>query len=137
MIYTSYYGNLRYLSRMQDYQLVAIANTAPVEGIARQKMFMPAWQLIQDFKTGHMTTEAWVEAYIKQLDALGFNCIQDYLEQLENNNQDTAFLCYERPDMPCHRHILAEYLRRHSFDVREADTYSNVPVWDVLPFYPD
>lgn len=113
--YTSYYGNT-FLPKKSDGLLFAISCGVPdyFKDIPKLELFCPKGLL-------KLTNSDFDIAYSKKLAALDKNAISHLIESLP----DGAFLlCFEAPPKPCHRHMVAEYLRGLGFDIDEYELVS-------------
>ncbi|MCM1361744.1 MAG: DUF488 domain-containing protein [Clostridiales bacterium] len=118
-IYTSYFGNLKKLYA---------AGIEPI-GIAR---WQPKWFFGRNMKhlapTAYMLSDScsqedYVKLYgeiLKHLD------LEQLKRDFETIGHDVALCCYEKPDDFCHRHLLAEYLNKNGWDVKEFGIKVNV-----------
>lgn len=111
MIYTSYYSNVKNIP--SDYTLYQISNSAPKidRKILKLTALIPNWFYVRSHKSKSITDVEFREKYIAKLDeAITENFIKAVAEFDNNKDKHIVFLCYERPDGFCHRHILADYL---------------------------
>lgn len=111
-IYTSYFGNS---SRLHA------AGVEPI-GISR---WQPRWFRGKNMKnlapTSYMlsdncTHEEYIRLYNDILNNLDLDKLRSDLEVI---GHDVALCCYEKPGDFCHRHILADYLNQHGWDIQE------------------
>ena len=77
----------------------------------------PSMQLLSDYKKCYMDAEHFRLHYMAGLEELDVNnCILSDLQQLQKNVEacglynGIVFLCYEKPEDFCHRHLLTEYV---------------------------
>lgn len=110
-IYTSYFANVK---AVKDAGLIPLA-------IVR---FMPKWATgIKNFQLlapSHKTLNSgnWQELFRGQLKQL--NREQVIRELADLSGTDTlCLLCYEKPPDPCHRHIVADWLKAGGVDIEE------------------
>lgn len=118
MIYTSYYANHRKW-REKPIKKYCISNTKPkwfTEDIDRYDPVIPPWGLVDGYKSGKITEEQYEEAYLKQLNSLNANAI---LDLLGFNCEEAMFLCWEKADQFCHRHILRKFLNNKGVQCEE------------------
>ena len=73
----------------------------------------PSAELLADYKQGRIQWEDYVPRYIAQLDALGVSRVESLLKD------GMVLLCWEKPPNHCHRHLLAEWLRKQGHYVSE------------------
>jgi len=113
MIYTSYYANPA-LKNISPDSLRAISVSVPKDmGCGKIKEFAPAWTTVAAYKDGKIDWTEYTRQYVAQLDKLG---IVAAMKLLENN---CVYLCFEGKGKNCHRHLFAEWLRKHGIEIRE------------------
>ena len=113
-IYTSYFANSRAFSK---------EGVMPIS-IAR---YSPRWYQGPQFTavapTSYMLSGACShEEYLRRYDEiLGKLNPQQVVSSIENisRGRDVALCCYEKPGDFCHRHLLAEWLNKNGYDVKE------------------
>jgi len=111
-VYTSYFGNLKRLYA---------SGIEPV-GIAR---YQPKWFNGRNMKqlspTSYMLSDRCSrEDYLRLYNAILENLNLEQLKsELESIGRDVALCCYEKPEDFCHRHLLADFLNKHGWDVQE------------------
>lgn len=114
-LYTSYYAKESRASH--DALLVRVSNTIP-DWFRKSTVVLPVnvfpdWTIINAFKSGELSYEAFCEEYIKRLsDKVQPAFLLTKLEELaQANNKDTVILlCYEKDGNACHRTALANYI---------------------------
>lgn len=116
MIYTSYYGYWRKFP--PELKLVSVSFHHPdkfpnLERYKLKKLF-PPFQLVLDYKSGKITEEQYTVVYLKHLDNAGIN-----FELAKEKLQGCILLCYCAKGKFCHRHVLADYLRKHGIESQE------------------
>ena len=103
-IYTSYFGQLKKLGE---------ANITPI-GIARYpaKFYhgMSMFELAPRSEMLNMSEIQYDTEFKKILSRLDAQKIFDKINAL-TGGKDAALLCFERPDDPCHRHMVGEWLQ--------------------------
>ena len=115
-IYTSYFGNPKLMVLPKNTITVSIANTTPKWFYVDLKLdkFNPEWDLVNAFKTGNISFDAFSSSYANTLSYrfTDFSGIREYL--MDNINAlgkdcDTAILlCWEKDHNRCHRSVLAK-----------------------------
>lgn len=116
-IYTSYYGNLKKLSK---------DNIIPV-GIS---LGIPKWfrgnnlsYLAPTYKILQLATqEEYIPAYIKLLENMDMERFRFDLTVISKSEggKDIALLCYEKPGDFCHRRIFADWMKEKTgYDIKE------------------
>jgi len=89
---------------------VSIALYTPKWFTGKQyKTLAPPKHLLDLYKVGKIGEEAYDEIYHRRV--LWFLRPQNILEELGN---DAILLCYEKPEKFCHRHIVANWLMKHT-----------------------
>ena len=111
-IYTSYYSMVPRLDE-DRYCFIRVSKSKPawldgVKIIGIEALY-PHWDLINDWKSGNITWEAYRERYLYQLSFLSREDIVNQINEISRGKEAVLF-CYEANNKPCHRHILAEWL---------------------------
>lgn len=121
--YTSYFANVKNLP--ESFIPISIAAKTP-DGFKGFKLgdFKPKYEFFQKWKeTGD--DDYYVEHYKKEvLDKINLPSLIRSLEMLVKNynlskNATFVFICYERPEKFCHRHLVAEFLTKNGYDCTE------------------
>lgn len=125
MIYTSFYDNVKNLP--DNIIPVAISGWIPddFEGIRYKKLapkykFFMEWKENKDndFYVFHFNTEVLEQLNIKIVIDEITNKLPEYIKEYLNKNNETicnskkysiAFICYEKPDEFCHRHLVRDW----------------------------
>ena len=107
MIYTSYFANWR---KCGDARKVGIAVGSPIPDVERR--LFPRRESVLLLKSGSISKLDFCKEYMAQLGKLDPGEIYRDLD-------GTVLLCFEGKDEFCHRHLVAEWLRRNGYDVRE------------------
>lgn len=127
--YTSYYGN--YKNIPTDYYCVGISRYCP-DGFkdnpdyknflfVKDNIFAPTKDLLEDMKSGNETEEGYKRRYVEHLlsqfgEGHMYNSFEDFINAISDNFSDKyqaiVFLCYEKPNDFCHRHILRNLMNR-------------------------
>lgn len=113
MIYTSYFSNWRKFP--EGFKKICIARYPPANCKVDETLiiFAPTEGLLKDYKKGDETKEGYEVRYRKQLGKSSDEELRNILENYDN----CIFLCYEKPEDFCHRHILRDYLKKR-FDIQ-------------------
>lgn len=111
MIYTSYFAMARKIGDKD--KLLSIALWPPKDiHIQCMPYLAPTREILLRYKEDH-DEEAYTKAYREQvLGKLDVNKVAAHL-------QGRILLCYERPGMFCHRHIVAQWLQESGYDCEE------------------
>lgn len=113
-VFTSYFGNVNALERCGVVP-ISIARWSP-RGWSGLKLTWLA-------PTSYMLSDACsMEEYVRQYEEICKKIHPDWLlRQLQQmgGGKDVALLCFERPGDFCHRHMLADYLNKLGWDVKE------------------
>lgn len=133
MIYTSYFAKLKSL----PYNIVpiSICGKAPdwYKGLQYKKL-APKYDFFMEWKNNH-DVDYYIKCFNEQvLDRLN---AKDVIKELDNlllgmttsidykadaiKVPKIALICYEKPPNFCHRHLVAEWLRRNGFECEEWD----------------
>ena len=86
--------------------------------LPRIRELEPSTELLSDYKSGRIGWNEYVPRYVAQLERLGIERIESLLQE------GMILCCWEAPGKPCHRHLLAEWLRVRGHDVEELDARS-------------
>lgn len=111
--YTSYYDNAVNLPKQNSF-LISISGGID-KAIQDQinswnTKLAPSWSIYQQYKESQ-DWQRYVERY--QLEILNTISFAEYYHMLSATEYDNIiFLCYERPDEFCHRHIIAETIQQ-------------------------
>jgi hypothetical protein len=111
-IYTGYYGNIRAYDGLQP---VAISLGVP--------KWMPAIPNMRDLNPTHWMMNLDEDDYFKEyrglLEKIDYARLIGKLSYL-SGGKDAVLLCYEKPWLLCHRHIVAAWITEHGeFSVSE------------------
>lgn len=114
-LYTGYFAKLVVYKQHCLYP-VSIARYMP-RGITIPELpsAAPSQELLRAYKTGTVTTTEYDAIYRNDL-ALNFNPahLQEIIDTAHRMSyQGVVFICYERPESFCHRHIFADYLNKN------------------------
>ena len=114
MIYTSYFAKMRAMTKEQRNSCISIARYNPRGvDIFQYLNVAPKDQILWRYKK-FGNEEEYTTAYMKQLDTLNVHEVADDL-------YGKILLCYEKPENFCHRHILAEWLRKNGYKCEELE----------------
>ena len=117
MIYTSYFAKLKSLP--DNVIPISICGKAPdwYKGLQYKKLapkynFFIKWK---DNRDNDYYTKCFNEQVLDKLD------VEDTVSELidPHSGIDIALICYEKPDEFCHRHLVAEWLRKNGFKCEE------------------
>lgn len=127
-LYTSYFGNVARINRCLDklgkYEFVGICFVSisrfPPSGFLRHilKEVEPSESLLRLAKSKAITPKEYDEVYREQLKYVNFHDIETKIMNL-GPTDFIIFLCYEKPEDHCHRHLFAEYLSRNGLPCKE------------------
>lgn len=112
-VYTSYYK--RVSTQFYDMLPVRISTSYPSwfpREFEEIPELYPGWDLVNGIKSGNLSWEDYVVIYKDKLAQLNRREILQKLVQFskKHGGKDVVLLCYESPDKPCHRHLVAEWL---------------------------
>jgi len=109
---TSYFGNMRNLSK-EGFESISISAGTPewFEGL-KLKMFAPTFNMLK------MSEKDYVPKYKEILSKVNIKQWKMDADVLFEGKK-IAFLCYEKPEDFCHRHLFAEWMRGIGFNIDE------------------
>ena len=117
MIYTSYFAKLKSLP--DNIIPISICGKAPdwYKGLQYKKL-APKYDFFMKWKDNHDNdyyTKCFKEQVLDKLD------VEDTVSELIDLHSgiDIALICYEKPEDFCHRHLVAEWLRKNGFKCEE------------------
>lgn len=115
-IYTSYFANLKNIP--DDIIPISICCKAPkgYSGL-EYPVLAPSSALLSEWHRNHNESN-YRSKFANQLVLLNASNIVDVLNHISDGN-DIVLVCYERPEVFCHRHLVAEWLNKHGYDVKE------------------
>lgn len=117
MIYTSYFANLKNIPK--GITPISICGKAPdwYEGFQYKKL-APKYDFFIEWKETH-DNDFYIKCFDEQvLNALSAREVVSDLFALAKT-QNIVLLCYEKPDDFCHRHLVANWLRKHGYNCEE------------------
>ena len=121
--YTSYFANVRKLPK--SCIKLSIARKTP-DGFDGFKLpdFMPSWDLLKKWReTGD--NDYYVNQYKKEvLDNMDIISMINFFDLMLKHkglskNTPIVFICYEKPENFCHRHLVAEYFTKNGYECTE------------------
>ena len=122
MIYTSYFAKLKSLP--DNVIPISICGKAPdwYKGLQYMKL-APKYDFFMEWKKNH-DNDYYIKCFNEQvLDKLDIlTVIRDLIDltiSAEQINKDICLICYEKPLDFCHRHLVAEWLRKNGFECEE------------------
>lgn len=128
--FTSYYANI---PNLEGYFLISISGgiTPEIEKVIdkHDKRMAPNLSLFSQYKKSQeikdVSTSFNEERYVKRFkkEVLSNIEINSFIEEYKNiyaeHKKDIVFLCYEKPEDFCHRHIVQEFLNENGFKTSE------------------
>lgn len=122
MIYTSYFAKLKSLP--DNIVPISICGKAPdwYKGLQYKKL-APKYDFFMEWKKNH-DNDYYIKCFNEQvLDKLNVLTVIRNLIDLTISagqaNKNICLICYEKPSDFCHRHLVAEWLRRNRFECEE------------------
>ena len=98
-----------------------------------EKYFAPSFRLLSRYKDKEIDIQDYTKDYLEGLDKDSVHFHLKLIQQ-KNNNQPIVLCCYEKPADFCHRHLLADYIKRElKVQVTEFDTTKNKEQNDNTP----
>jgi uncharacterized protein YeaO (DUF488 family) len=108
----------------KEFQTTEIANFLYTPGT----ILAPSAELLNDIKSGKISNEEYTIRYYQELSQnikkIGFSSANEYFARMISEFSSSeweaiVFMCYEKPDEFCHRHLLAALMRKNGIDVQE------------------
>lgn len=122
MIYTSYFAKLKSLP--DNIVPISICGKAPdwYKGLQYKKL-APKYDFFMEWKKNH-NNDYYIKCFNEQvLDKLDILTVIRNLIDLTisagQTNKNICLICYEKPSDFCHRHLVAEWLRKNGFECEE------------------
>lgn len=121
MIYTSYFGNMRYLPEYFLPVAISLGIPAGLKNIIHYKKLAPTWDILDSYKTSRNEEE-----YIKRFNSevlSKLNPVFTYKELnsfLGEDKKNIVLLCYEKNGF-CHRNLVRDWFNANSLPVLEFD----------------
>lgn len=117
MIYTSYIAKL---NKLPEGHKVLVTRFAPKHLKPRDDLYIdealaPSSHILLRYKQDN-DWDAYVKAYHRELEWMDAEL--DVIRELAED-QDVFLLCYETPDKPCHRHLIAEWYNKKGIPCKE------------------
>jgi len=122
MIYTGYYSKIKEYTNA-GLKLLSISRTKPgfVKNCIDVPPLFPDEKILWGYKKGDIDEMEYTSKYLEQLENIGIDKI---LKTIEIFGDDVVLLCWESPEKFCHRHILADYINKHSkLKIKEYDKF--------------
>lgn len=117
MIYTTYFANLKNLSK--NVIPISICAKAPSwYGGLQYKKLAPTYNILVKYKND-CDKGYYIKHYQKEvLEKVNPVEVIDDLLRLSNST-NIALVCYEKPTDFCHRHLVANWLNKNGFQTKE------------------
>ena len=123
MIYTSYFAKLKSLP--DNIIPISICGKAPdwYKGLQYKKL-APKYDFFMEWKKTH-DNDYYIKCFNEQiLDKLNALTVMRDLVDLVNSTEnhtgkEIALICYEKPSDFCHRHLVADWLRKNGLQCEE------------------
>lgn len=123
MIYTSYFTKLKSLP--ENIIPISICGKAPdwYKGLQYKKL-APKYDFFMEWKKTH-DNDYYIKCFNEQvLDKLNVLTVMRDLIDLVNSTEnhigkEIALICYEKPSDFCHRHLVADWLRKNGLQCEE------------------
>ena len=117
MIYTSYFAKMRKMP--ENLVTISICIVTPqwykgkqYKKLAPRNNFFSAWKITHD---NHLYVEQYNREVLAHLDP--HETVRELMEL--SGGKDIALMCYEKPTDFCHRHLVAQWLQKAGYEVRE------------------
>ena len=119
MIYTSYFAKLRKIP--SNIISIAISAKSPsgFKGL-EYKILAPKYGFFMEWKKNH-DNDYYIKCFNEQvLSKLNPKEVVECLYRL-SDGKDIVLVCYEKPGDFCHRHLVADWLNKNGYEVKEWD----------------
>ncbi|MEG2786455.1 MAG: DUF488 family protein [Romboutsia sp.] len=124
-LYTSYFANLRKYKQLNSFN-ISIERFPrnyldfKKEGICHWPILAPSKELLNTYKEGAISEDVFREKYIIQLSSnrasvKALNTIRNALD----NNINVSLIYYEKSNLFCHIHIIAEIFDELGYTIKE------------------
>lgn len=117
MIYTTYFAKLKSLPK--DIVPISICGKAPIwySGIQYKKL-APKYDFFMQWKENH-DNDYYISCFNNQVlsELNPVQVINDLIVMAAG--RDIALVCYEKPEDFCHRHLVADWLRKYGYNIKE------------------
>ena len=119
---TSYFAKFSHLPKEEKSRFMPILISVNLpkwflnseEYYLEYKPFAPSRNNVFNLKNDYMSQEDFINDYLDKLKGLDMEQILEDIYDLEGiTDSEIIFLCYEKSDDFCHRHILREYLNEN------------------------
>lgn len=127
MIYTSYYGKInliKYTPKFENSIFCPISVSIPkyfdlsIFDLQFQNDFKPDWKIVEDIKSEKISQKEYIKLYLEQLIKIDKSKYEKLIQF--GTEHDIILLCYERPELFCHRHILSKFINiKFNQNIRE------------------
>lgn len=113
-VYTSYFGNLKALGKA-GIMPISIARYSPrwYNGPRYTEVSPTSYML-----SGSCSHEEYLRRYDDILNHLNPTAVMEAVKRI-SMGKDVALCCYEKPGDFCHRHLLADWLNKNGYDIKE------------------
>lgn len=119
MYYTSYFANIKNLP--PDVVPIAICGKSPegYKGLEYKKL-APSWSIYSEWKYQHHNNSIYIDRFYKEiLDKLDPLVVEQELLNRVVRGMSFCLICYEKPNDFCHRHIVADWMRKAGINIQE------------------
>jgi len=119
MIYTTYFAKLKSLPK--DVLPISICGKAPTWYTGLQyKKLAPKYDFFMEWKQNH-DNDYYIKCFNEQvLDKLNLlTVLRELIDMMNGEYKHIALVCYEKPTDFCHRHLVAEWLRKNDMKCEE------------------
>lgn len=76
----------------------------------------PSWDILNKYRRSEIDEDGYATLYIAHIEQ--FCTPQSLFDRYKMFNENKFFLCYERPDEFCHRHVFAKWMNDANVGVR-------------------
>lgn len=114
MLYTSYFAKIKDLPK--DVVVVGICLKPPKGFVGvNYKPLAPLWYFFSKWKETQ-DNDYYIECYNKEvLGKLSIEQVLNDIYRLTGQRDNICFVCYEKPNDFCHRHLFSKWLNEHGY----------------------
>lgn len=124
-VYTTYFGKVKQIKKdilKEDRILISIARKTPDDiEFLKSNNLSPNVGLFNGHKKGLIDEKEFIKQYLLQISSgLMRNWTDNLASLLVNTKKDVFFICYEKPDNFCHRHIFSKFMnKKYGLKIKE------------------
>ena len=125
VIYTTYFGKVKQIKKdisSENRILISIARKTPDDiELVKSNNLSPNAGLFNGYKKGLIDEKEFIKQYLLQINS---GLMRDWIDNLASRlictKKDVFFICYEKPDDFCHRHIFSKFMnKKYGLKIKE------------------